>query len=237
MLRALTSAATSEASGVKGKYWEEYFAAARHLGHCWEAEAKAFAPLIAHLRDRGIFRVLDLGCGAGDLCSLLRHSGLQVVGLDLAGSALRIARERFPHLKFVQADLANGFPFRSGTFDAVVACLSIHYFHWSTTVALIREIRRMLRGGGLFFLRVNSTTDHAHGAGQGRQIETDLYECEGRLKRFFHEADCRLLLQDFTIELLEHRRIPHLDCVEGRWAIRQKAVWDGLAQKGGSPHA
>ena len=41
------------------------------------------------------------------------------------------------------------------------------------------------------------------------------------------------LLEDLGLLSLEHRLIPHLDCVNGCWAVRQKAVWDGLAEKAG----
>lgn len=212
-------------------YWEEYFAAARRLRHSWESETKEFASLMARLRTHGVSVVLDLGCGAGDLSGLLSRSGLQVISLDLAGTALLFARERHPGLKVVQADLSEGLPFRSGTFDAIVACLALHYFPWHTTVAIFTKIHRLLRKGGLFFFRVNSTADQAHGAGRGRQLEPHFYEYHGRIKRFFTEADCRFLVQCFGPHFLNHRLIQHLDCVDGCWAVRQKAVWDGLVHK------
>lgn len=219
--------------GVEQRYWEEYFTAARRFGHSWKDEAKALAPLISRLRDHGVSRVLDLGCGAGALSHLLGRSRFRVTGLDLAASALRFALERHPGLKVVQADVTS-LPIRSGAFDAVVACLTLHYFPWSTTVAVFGEIHRLIREGGLFFFRVNSTADQAHGAGRGQRVEPHLYECDGRLKRFFDEADCRSLVRCFGLHYLEDRLIPHLDCVDGHWAVRQKAVWDGLAQKGGA---
>ncbi|MDV2480391.1 MAG: class I SAM-dependent methyltransferase [bacterium] len=220
--------------GVEQKYWEEYFTAARRLGHSWKDEAKTLAPLIFRLRSHGVSRVLDLGCGAGDLSHLLGRARFEVTGLDLAGSALRFARERHPGLKVVQADVTRSLPIRSKAFDAVVACLALHYFPWGATVAISEEVHRLIREGGLFFFRVNSTADQAHGAGRGQKVGPHLYECGGRLKRFFDEADCRSLVRCFGLHYLEHRLIPHLDCVDGRWAVRQKAVWDGLAQKGGA---
>ncbi|MFQ5848304.1 MAG: class I SAM-dependent methyltransferase, partial [Candidatus Methylomirabilales bacterium] len=216
---------------IAREYWEEYFAVAQRLGYSWMDEAKGFVPLVAYLRKVGAARVLDLGCGAGDVGSLLSRSGFRVIGLDLAGSALRFARERHPTLEVVQADLSTRLPFRSGTFDAVVTCLALHYFSWNTTVAILREVYRLISEGGIFFFRVNSTADRAHGAGRGRQVEPNLYERGGRLKRFFDEADCRSLVRDLNLLLLEHRQVPHLDCVDGCWGVRHKAVWDGLAQK------
>jgi len=220
---------------MKRAYWEEYFAVARRLGHSWRAEAKELAPLLTYLRTHGVSRALDLACGAGDVSCLLRGAGFQVIGLDVAGSAVRCARERHPGVRVVQADVTKGLPFQPGTFDAVVACLALHYFAWGATIAILEEIHRLLRVGGLFFFRVNSTEDQAHGAGQGRQVEPHFYECDGRLKRFFDETDCHSMVRRFSLHFLEHRIVQHLDCVDGCWGVRQKAVWDCLVQKDGPP--
>ncbi len=237
MVHTVSPQMTPAAPRTEKTYWEEYYTAARRLGHSWKDEAKAFAPLIVRLRSDGISRVLDLGCGAGDLSSFLSGEGFQVIGLDLAESAVRFARERHPELKVVQANIAQRLPFQSGTFDAVTASLALHYFPWSTTLSIFEEVHRLISEGGFFFFRVNSTTDQAHGAGRGQQVEPHLYEWGGRLKRFFGEADCRFLVRCFRLHFLEHRLIPHLDCVDGCWAVRNKAVWDCLAQKCGLPHA
>jgi SAM-dependent methyltransferase len=211
-------------------YWERYFAAAKELGYWWENEAALITAIIPH-RAVEKFRVLDLGCGAGDLGGALWRAGFQVSGLDVAASALRLAQERHPGLTVVQADIAQALPFRTETFDAVIACLALHYFPWVTTVAIAHEIHRILRGDGIFTFRVNSTEDRAHGAGQGRQVEAHLYARGGRLKRFFDETECRSLVRPFRLHSLQHRILPHLDCVNGSWAVRHKAVWDGLAHK------
>lgn len=234
MAKTVVSQTRTAAPEAERRYWEEYFAVARRVGHSWKIEAEGLASSIARLRTYRVSRVLDLGCGAGDLSDLLSRSAFQVIGLDLASSALRLARQRYPQLQLVQSNVTEGLPFLSGAFDAVAACLALHYFSWDTTVAIFGEIHRVLRVEGLFLFRVNSTTDHAHGAGRGRRLEPHLYECNGRIKRFFTEANCRSLVRCFDLHFLEHRLIHHLDCVDGCWAVRQKSVWDGLVQKRGS---
>jgi SAM-dependent methyltransferase len=62
-------------------------------------------------------RVLEIGCGRGDLLAALGPSfGL---GVDFSGEMLRRARARHPHLKFVQAD-AHALDLSEQTFDVVV---------------------------------------------------------------------------------------------------------------------
>src|SRR5262245_60389614 len=61
-------------------------------------------------------RVLELGCGRGDLLASLRPA--HGVGLDFSPEMIDQARERHPHLEFVEAD-AHELPF-DRPFDVVV---------------------------------------------------------------------------------------------------------------------
>ncbi len=48
-------------------------------------------------------KILDLGCGEGELLAALEPSA--GVGVDFSDEALKRARERHPHLRFVRADV------------------------------------------------------------------------------------------------------------------------------------
>jgi len=61
-------------------------------------------------------RVLEVGCGTGDLLHAVRPAF--GVGLDLSGAMLRIARAKFPHLHVVQGDVHS--PALAGTFDYII---------------------------------------------------------------------------------------------------------------------
>lgn len=61
-------------------------------------------------------RVLEVGCGAGDLLAALEPSA--GVGVDLSSEAIRLARTRHPHLRFVEAD-AHALDLHE-TFDVII---------------------------------------------------------------------------------------------------------------------
>jgi SAM-dependent methyltransferase len=90
-------------------------------------------------------RVLDLGCRSG---ALTRHflDGNEVVGLDVDASALAKAEER--GIQPVQANVEEPLPFEQGSFDAVVAGELLEHLQFPD--ALVAEIRRVLRSGGVF---------------------------------------------------------------------------------------
>ena len=65
-------------------------------------------------------KVLDLGCGNGDLLASLRPS--RGVGIDFSAAAVRIARERHPDLEFHEGDIEDTASYEGldGPFDVVV---------------------------------------------------------------------------------------------------------------------
>jgi SAM-dependent methyltransferase len=99
--------------------------------------------------------VLDAGCGTGaNLAWLARYAGGgRVVGVDLAASALRFCRER-RHPDLAQASVTD-LPFADDAFDLLTSFDVLgHLIGASADQRALREIRRVLRPGGIAFIRV-----------------------------------------------------------------------------------
>jgi trans-aconitate methyltransferase len=94
-------------------------------------------------------RVLDLGCGTGELTARIAELGGQVVGLDHDADMISRARERYPTLRFEQAD---GQTFeRPAGLPPVDAVFSNAALHWMLRPAdVIARVRAALRPGGRF---------------------------------------------------------------------------------------
>jgi SAM-dependent methyltransferase len=85
-------------------------------------------------------RVLEIGCGRGDLLAELRPA--EGIGVDFSGDMVRIAAARHPHLQFIEAD-AHDMSTVSGEFDVVVlADLLNDVFDVQGVLAEVRRLSR-----------------------------------------------------------------------------------------------
>jgi 2-polyprenyl-3-methyl-5-hydroxy-6-metoxy-1,4-benzoquinol methylase len=100
-------------------------------------------------------RVLDVGCGEGQLTAELVRSGMTVVGVDVAAEPLRRARASHPGLDLRIVPPDGRWPLQEASFDVVWAGDTIE--HVIDTASWLSEVRRVLRSGGTLLL---STPDH-----------------------------------------------------------------------------
>jgi trans-aconitate methyltransferase len=132
----------------------------------WDAtrydEAFAFVPALGAavldlLDPQPGERVLDLGCGSGELTAQIAASGAHVVGVDSSAEMLERARARFPELDVRLADaekLSVG-----DSFDAVFSNAALH---WMTRPdEVLSGVRGALRDGGRFVAEMGAARNVA----------------------------------------------------------------------------
>lgn len=170
--------------------------------------------------------LLELGCGGGRDTRYLTGLGVKVVAADYSAEALDLCRRRAPRADLRPIDLREPLPFADGAFSVVVASLCLHFFQWSVTLAIMAEISRCLGPGGYLLLRVNSTRDLLPGAVGHTEVEPNLFEAGGRLKRFFdREAVLRLIGAGWQLHALEELEV-------GRYRA-PKFLWEAVLEKQG----
>ena len=132
----------------------------------WERSARAW---IADMGERGDFgrryvldpvmvpralarspgNALDVGCGEGRFCRLLRPHGVDVVGVDPTRALIAAARDRDGSGAYLEA-AAERLPFLHEAFDLVISYLSlIDILDFQSAIS---EMARVLRPGGTLLI-------------------------------------------------------------------------------------
>lgn len=172
-------------------------------------------------RDPASVEILDLGCGGGNHLLFLRNEGFSYWGVDGAPAAIELSKRLLggdPQGRIRAADFRD-LPFPDGMFDAVIDRQSLGHNRWSDIRAIVREIHRVLKPGGLYYGHVFGTgcSDLALGVPQGHN---DYADFRGGLFRYSHVVhaftleELRELFADFELKRLVHQRMD--DLVGGR---------------------
>lgn len=163
----------------------------------YPAEAAQVSALLRRLNP-SCRSVLDIACGTAEHAKHLTAAGFAVDGLDLDPGFIRIARQKLPSARFVEADMSDfHLPHR---YDAVI-CLfsSIGYLEKLDRVTqALRCFREHLAPGGVVIVepwfapgvlesgRITQTTAEANGVKVTRRTRIEL---EGRLSRLLFDYD------------------------------------------------
>ncbi len=99
------------------------------------------------LKASGAKRILDLGCGQGDLAARLSAEGYEVVGIDPREDAVAKARLRTPDARFEVAT-AEALPEDLGLFDAAVFVNALHHVAPERMADALTGALRALKPGG-----------------------------------------------------------------------------------------
>lgn len=110
--------------------------------------------LKARIAEKPFATALDVGCGEGRFCRVLKGLGIAAAGLDPTAALLERARALDPQGRYVEAR-AEAIPFDAGSFDLVVSYVTLVDIEDAATA--IAEMARVLSpGGSLLVANLNS---------------------------------------------------------------------------------
>ncbi len=91
-------------------------------------------------------KVLDLGCGTGNLAARFLTFGCQVSGIDFSKAMINIARQKFPAVQFQVQDVREPVV---PQYDQIVSAYVFHHFPIEEKIRIIqRLLRQNLNVGG-----------------------------------------------------------------------------------------
>ena len=150
-------------------------------------------------------KVLDLGCGNGSAVHFLAKNKFDVYGVDISDLAIEIAKD-FIFQEGLKADLqtcsCDSLPYDDNFFDFIICYGVLDHVPISVAQESIKEIKRTLKSGGLFFCSLISTDSTLFGKGEKVDYHTYLIEEgmeEGEIQHYFDIQEINDLFADFKI--------------------------------------
>lgn len=152
----------------------------------------------------GAGRVLDVGCGEGQIARLLAGAGASVVGVDPTRNLLHAAVARGGGPSYVRAT-SEALPFADASFDAAVVCLVAE--HIDALDETLGELARVIRPGGRFAWFLNHPLFQTPGSGWVDDHMLDPPEQYWRVGPYLDEgADVEAVERGVHIRFV-HRRL------------------------------
>jgi SAM-dependent methyltransferase len=162
---------------------DEFIAWVREPGHdsYWRYHRDLFFELVPNAGRR----TLDVGCGEGRLSRDLKAAGHAVVGIDASRTMIAAASQADPQFHGSVADAAD-LPFGKGTFDCVVASMSLQDV--DDVRAAIDETARVLETGGRLCIAIVHPLNSA-GEFEGLDADSPFVITESYLDQSYYEDD------------------------------------------------
>lgn len=161
---------------------------------------------------KGYYTFLDLGCGLGRHSILFAQNGFDTYSLDLSDYGLNSLAEKARglglNIKTCKADI-NKLPYENSYFDCL---LSYHVISHTDSIGIktiIKEIRRVLKPGGEFFITLCSKESPSFKQENIQRIDENTIikteEPEKGVPHFYSDLNgLRELLKEFNIIKIRH---------------------------------
>lgn len=160
--------------------------------------------------------VLEVGCGAGVDLARFAKGGARVTGVDLAASAIELARANFSQQGLVgEFKVADGehLPFDDNTFDVVYAHGVVQYT--ANPQRLVEECRRVLKPNGRAIFQVYNRISWLNALSKLMKVGLEHDDAPVLLK--FSAGEFRRLLSGFRDVRIVPERFPVKSRLHGGW--------------------
>lgn len=91
-------------------------------------------------------KVLDIGCGAGQITDYLTQRGIGTIGIDFSEELLKIAKQNFPNSKFILADICDYE--QENQVDGIITKDVLFHLSDENLIQVLQKFRRMLKPNG-----------------------------------------------------------------------------------------
>lgn len=147
---------------------------------------------LKNLRGR---KILDIGCGPGRDIRYFSSLGLNVTGIDLSSSFLRMAEKLVPKAKVIKMDMRK-LEFRKNSFDGIWACASLLHIPKAEMNDTLAGIYRVLKPSGIIYVSVKAGVDE-------KFVKDDFHTGEERFFAYYSKKEIKALLENCGFKVIK----------------------------------
>ena len=106
--------------------------------------------------------ICDMGCGPGQVARYLHEQGVKACGVDLSPAMVRQAQRQNPEIPFQRGDVLALDDVADNSYGGVAAFYSVVHIPRRQAAQALRELRRVLRPGGVLLLAFHIGQETKH---------------------------------------------------------------------------
>ncbi len=146
--------------------------------------------------------ILDLGCGNARDSKYFLSLGMNVTAVDASDKVIAMLKAecKEDNICFVCDDFVGSAVLYSGQYDYCYSRFSLHAINEQQENEVIKNVYKVLKKGGKFFVEVRSIHDDLYG--KGENIERNAYIHDGHYRRFIvkEELEEKMVKAGFDVE-------------------------------------
>jgi ubiquinone/menaquinone biosynthesis C-methylase UbiE len=138
-------------------------------------------------------KILDAGCGVGRNSEYFVRQNFDIYGVDRSEQAIQLAKEKMavwnPHFDVERFRVADGasLPFPDQNFDYIISSAVLHFAEdRAHFTQLLAELVRVLKPGGILFIRMTTKHTLAH---LSQQLHDDVYQIPDGSTRYLLDVE------------------------------------------------
>lgn len=169
----------------KPEFWESNFIQKQEM---WGINpAKSAVETKDLFLERSVKNVLIPGIGYGRNAQIFRENGMQVTGIEISETAIRLLRKHYGEDMMVYHGSVTNMPFDQNQYDGIFCYALIHLLDGNERKKLITDCYNQLTENGMMVFTVISKKAPTYGT--GTTIGKDRFEQFGGVNMFFYDED------------------------------------------------
>jgi len=150
-------------------------------------------------------KVLDAGCASGRDSKLLTDGGVLVVGIDISGKLIKIAKEKYPEIEFIVGNFLQ-LPFADEEFSGIWSHASLlHFDNEEDVIVAISEFFRILKKDGIIHIVVKKIHNN-----KKFEVIFDQLTNQKRFFQYFSEDEMRNYLIKIGFKIIKIETVDDL---------------------------